>query len=128
MPELSQPWNFAGFSTRNGSERLYDIELVKQDLLNHFYTRIGELDWDPEYGSIIPEILFELQNENSKQIIEEDVRRVIGSDPRIELQKITISEFDHGYNAEVLITYLGRNPSVLMQIEFDQRNFGNEVT
>jgi phage baseplate assembly protein W len=123
MPELSQPWSFAGFSTRNGSERLYDIELIKQDLLNHFHTRRGELDWDPEYGSIIPDILFENQNNTSRNLLEEEVRRIISSDPRIALQELTITEIDHGYQVNAYVNYLGRNPAILMQIEFDNRNF-----
>lgn len=121
--ELQQPWDFSGFSTRNGSERLYDIELVKQDLLNHFFTRLGELDWAPDYGSIIPDMLFETQNDQSKRLIEEDVRRVIATDARIKLIKLQISEFDNGYRVDTLISYLGRNPPITMQIEFDRRNF-----
>jgi len=127
MPELEQPWDFAGCSTRNGeSERLYDIELVQQDLLNHFYTRQGELDWAPNYGSVIPDMLFETRNDRSQNIIEDDVRRIINSDQRVSLQEITVEVLEHGYNVEVVINYLGRNPPILMQIEFDRRNF-NEV-
>lgn len=126
MPELSQPWDFAGFSSRNGSTRLYDIDLVIQDLLNHFYTRLGELDWNPEYGSIIPSILFENQSPNQERLIKADVKRVIKSDPRVSLQSIDIIEQSHGYTVNVSLTYLGQNPPISLQIDFDQRNF--EVT
>jgi len=127
MPELSQPWDFAGFSTRNGSEKLYDIELVKQDLLNHFYTRRGELDWNPEYGSIIMELLFENRTDARRREIENDVKRIIRSDPRIELKKITVTTQEHGYYVDVQITYLGQNPSISLQIDFDERNFNEEA-
>ena len=30
-----------------------DIELIKQDLFNHFYTRQGERLMNPTYGTII---------------------------------------------------------------------------
>ena len=35
---------YKGFSTLAGvkSNQLYDLDLIKQDLINHFYTRKGE--------------------------------------------------------------------------------------
>ena len=35
---------YKGFSTVAGgkSNQLYDLDLIKQDLINHFYTRKGE--------------------------------------------------------------------------------------
>jgi hypothetical protein len=38
---------------------LYDIQLIKQDIINHFHIRQGEKLSDPKFGTIIWDILFE---------------------------------------------------------------------
>ena len=55
-------YKFQGFSTKTNQfypQRLYDIELAKQDLLNEIYTRKGERVMEPEFGSIVWELLFD---------------------------------------------------------------------
>ncbi len=56
---------YNGFSTLNGSKKfkLTDFELVKQDLQNHFGIRKGEKLMNPEFGTIIWDLLFEPLNE-----------------------------------------------------------------
>ena len=125
MAELEQPWDFVGISTANGHEKLYDVELVKADLMNWFSTRKGELDWNPEYGSIIPELIFELQTERVRAEFEADVRTGVATDPRLELLELEVSEIDHGYSASITANYLKQNPPIQFQLNFDQRNFGS---
>ena len=53
---------YRGFSTvSTGTQNftLYDFELIKQDLLNHFYIRKGERLMQPNFGTIIWDMLFE---------------------------------------------------------------------
>ena len=53
---------YRGISTvneANSSFALYDIGLIKQDLLNHFHIRQGEKLENPEFGTIIWDILFD---------------------------------------------------------------------
>jgi phage baseplate assembly protein W len=52
---------YRGLSTlgQNKKFRLTDIELVKRDLLNHFQIRKGEKLMNPNFGSIIWNMLFE---------------------------------------------------------------------
>ena len=60
--EIIKPKTYKGFSTLNsGAEHysLYDFELIKQDLLNHFYIRQGERLMNPEFGTVIWDLLFE---------------------------------------------------------------------
>jgi len=52
---------FVGFSTigrKTGTNVLEDKELAIRDLLNNFYTRRGERLGEPEFGNILPELIF----------------------------------------------------------------------
>ena len=47
---------YRGLSTvnpENTSSTLYDLALIKQDLLNHFHIRQGEKLHNPKFGTII---------------------------------------------------------------------------
>ena len=53
---------YKGFSTLDeiqSSTTLYDIALIKQDIINHFHIRKGEKLSDPNFGTIIWDVLFE---------------------------------------------------------------------
>ena len=72
---------------------LSDIELVKQDLLNHIYTRRGERIMMPTFGTRIPDMPFDPLDDTTLFNIEEDLYTVINYDPRVELR---VDEFGSG--------------------------------
>ncbi|MGZ8924661.1 MAG: GPW/gp25 family protein [Nitrososphaeraceae archaeon] len=74
----------------NKSFVLENVELVKMDLLNHIYTRKGERVYLPNFGTRIPEIIFEPLDQITMDIIEEDLRTVFAFDPRVELLELNI--------------------------------------
>ena len=60
---------YNGFSTVDPDStgfKLYDIQLVKQDIINHFHIRQGELLSNPSFGTIIWDILYEPLTETLK--------------------------------------------------------------
>lgn len=69
----------------NKSFILTDVELVKQDLLNHIFTRRGERVNQREYGTIIQDLLFEPFDDNTVVLVADQVRSVIDFDPRVIL-------------------------------------------
>lgn len=69
----------------NKTFKLRDIELVKLDLLNHIFTKRGERVMLPDFGTIIPEVLFEPLTAELVDAITEEIVRVINYDPRVEL-------------------------------------------
>jgi phage baseplate assembly protein W len=76
---------YKGFSTVNPDNigfQLYDLQIVKQDIINHFHIRQGELLSNPNFGTIIWDILYEPLTESLKQIIAENVTTIINYDPR----------------------------------------------
>lgn len=86
---------FKGFSTVNkqwGNFKLYDIDLAKQDLLNELYTRKGERIMSPDFGSIIWDLLFDPMTDETIQLIQEDMLRMLTKDPRLELKQLNVQE------------------------------------
>jgi phage baseplate assembly protein W len=113
---------YKGFSTLSGGKtnQLYDVELIKQDLINHFYTRKGERVMNPEFGSIIWDMLYEPLDDANKEIIIEDCHRIISSDPRVELDRSNVMEAENGLRIEVGITVMPFNQQATMQLLFER--------
>jgi phage baseplate assembly protein W len=103
---------YRGFSTRAWVEgkntfRIEDVECVKQDLLNHIYTRFGERVHMPGFGTRIPDLVFEPNDPETIQIIIDDITAVMKSDPRVTLDDIRIYSLPNDYAivCVVLLTY-----------------------
>lgn len=116
---------YRGFSTiaePAGSFAMYDIGLIKQDIINHFHIRKGERLERPEFGTIIWDILFDPLTEELKEIIVEDVTTIINFDPRVKVDKVIVSQFESGIQIECELTYLPYNISEQLRFQFDQDN------
>lgn len=74
----------------NKSFKLTDIELIKQDLLNHLFTSKGERVMQPSFGTIIPNLIFEQFDEQIVSIVEEEIIRVFRDDPRVEVISLNV--------------------------------------
>ena len=109
---------YRGFSTKNWrktkSFSLRDIDLVKQDLLNHIYTLKGERVMMPNFGTRIPIITFEPNDEYTRNIIEEDLRTVFNFDPRVKLISLNVMSLPDN-NAIIAV-------ADLLYIEFNVRD------
>jgi len=112
---------YKGFSTVNRSKkfRATDVDLVKQDLINHFSIRKGEKVMQPNFGSIIWSLLFEPMTEHLQQAIVDDVKTIVGYDPRIGLQNITITAQDYGIQIELDLLFIPKNQSATLSLQFD---------
>lgn len=114
---------FRGYSsvgTSFLSPTRYDLDLAKQDLMNHFNTRKGERVMMPEFGSIIWDLLFEPLDDRTKTLIDEDVRQVIKNDPRWQLISVTMSEAPNALNLEVILTYLPADETVQLPLIYNK--------
>lgn len=110
-------------SNESKSFSLYDINLIKQDLLNHFNIRKGEKIYNPNFGSIIWDLIHEPLTENTTEILENDVRQVLRSDPRILVDNITIFEQENGIQIVIEVNFKDYNQLETMVYNFD-RNIG----
>lgn len=70
---------------------LTDIEIVKQDLLNEFQTRLGERVMRPGFGSIVHDLLFDLSDPRTEALVYSDADRIFRNDPRVETREINVS-------------------------------------
>lgn len=119
---------FKGFSTypdpqniRYHDWTLYDLELVKRDLLNHFHTGRGERVMMPEYGCLIWDLLFDPLNEANIELIAEEARRVIDSDSRVKLESMNIKEVTQGLIVNFVLNFEPWGVVENFSVEFDKR-------
>jgi phage baseplate assembly protein W len=116
---------YRGFSTVSKNTQnfaLYDFELIKQDLLNHFYVRQGERLMQPDFGTIIWDLLFEPLTPEVQNLILQNVNQIFNSDPRIQASNIVITPYDTGLQIECSLKYLLYNLQETLQMKFDQAN------
>lgn len=101
---------------------LYDIGLIKQDLVNHFHIRQGEKLENPEFGCIIWDLLFDPLTESLKEAIAQNVTEIVNFDPRVKVDSIIVSQYDSGIQIECELTYLPYNISEQLRFQFDEAN------
>ena len=97
-----------GFSTvgkRFGNFVYEDKELAKRDLTNHFYTRKGERLAYPDFGSILPSLIFEQLDQFITDEVEDDVRAVVAFDPRWILSDLRIEIGDNSITCRLDLIY-----------------------
>jgi phage baseplate assembly protein W len=113
---------YRGFSTidRYKKFRVTDFDLIKQDLINHFNIRKGEKLMNPNFGTIIWNTLFEPLTQETREVIADDVKRIVGYDPRLSVDNITITEKDYGIQIEVDLRYVTTNESGALKLNFDK--------
>jgi phage baseplate assembly protein W len=114
---------YKGFSTVSKDTQsfaLYDLALIKQDIINHFHIRQGERLENPAFGTIIWDTLFEPLTEELKNAIIENVSNIINYDPRVEVNSITVDNYESGIQIECSLVYLPYNISESMRLKFDE--------
>ena len=104
----------------NTSWILYDIALIKQDILNHFHIRQGEKLSDPEFGTIIWDVLFDPLTENLKDAIVQNVTKIVNSDPRVNVNSVIVDSYESGIQVECSLLFLPYNISESMRLQFDE--------
>ena len=118
---------YKGFSTKqylkNKSFVLTDLELVKEDLINHIFTRYGERVRMAQFGTIIPDLTFEPLTEGVVGAVDEELRRVFNYDPRVTLvDMVVIPLYDEASIialADLHYNELRENDRMSLRIEFN---------
>jgi phage baseplate assembly protein W len=116
---------YKGFSTYNRFKkfRLTDYDLAKQDLFNHFHIRKGEKLMNPEFGTIIWDMIFEPFDENVKDLIKSDIETIAGYDPRFTLGEVVVSEYEHGIRIQLELVYRSTDFREVMYLNFNKNTF-----
>lgn len=114
---------YRGFSSVNTDAvdtRLYDFDLVKQDIINQFNTKKGERLMNPNFGSIIWNLLMEPMTDAVRTALSDDINRICNSDPRVIPTQINMREYESGYLLELTLTLNGTDQSSNLRLTFDQ--------
>ena len=97
---------YKGYSSyefdRIKSFKLNDFELVKMDLLNHIFTRRGERVMMPNFGTEIPDLVFEPLDNEMLDTLRDELAYVFDYDPRVETMDLVVTpDYD---NSAVFVT------------------------
>jgi phage baseplate assembly protein W len=131
LPETKKPYTpplsktYRGLSTisnQSGSFALYDLALIKQDIINHFHIRQGEKLERPNFGTIIWDLLFDPLTSEVKSLIVKNVTDIINYDPRVRVNNVVVSEYNSGIQIECELVYLPYNISESLRFQFDKDN------
>lgn len=123
--QTKQSQFYTGYSSVNadalGTTKLYDFDLIKQDIINQFNTRKGERVMNPGFGTIIWDLIFDPFTEDVKRAIASDVSRVANADPRAVATRLFIDEQDYGMLLEITLQYVGTDQTSNMRLSFDKK-------
>jgi phage baseplate assembly protein W len=120
--KLSQFYRgFSSLDSANHSSKMYDFELVKQDIINHFNTRRGQRLMNPKFGTIIWDMMMEPFTSEVRDVIASDINTIVTSDPRVYPLQIDINEYEQGYLIELTIAMKNTNQSAALRLAFDQK-------
>jgi phage baseplate assembly protein W len=115
---------YRGFSTvdsTNYGSKLYDFDLIKQDILNHFNTRKGSRVMNPTFGTIVWDLIMEPLTEHVRELLQQDIEAICSFDPRAYPIQIDISEYEQGYLVEITLAMRNTDESTTMKLVFDQK-------
>ena len=117
-------FRYRGFSSKEFKRnyKLFDAELIKQDLINHFYIRKGEKLENPKFGTIIWDTLFENFTPEIKDAIAKDVEEIINFDKRVKVNSVSIDSTQQGIRIEAEIVILPFNITDTLRVDFDRDN------
>ena len=111
-----------GFSSRSeqSNYKIYDFEVAKQDLINRLSIRKGERVENPEFGTIIYDLLFEQFTDSLKEAVTDDITQNLNADPRIGVEEIRVTEAEHGIAIQASIRYVPLDITEKMQFIFTE--------
>jgi phage baseplate assembly protein W len=112
---------FSSLDSSNTTSKLYDFDLIKQDILNHFNTRKGERLMNPMFGTIIWDLLMEPLTPQTKEALNKDIISICNYDPRVVPTKINLTEYPTGYIIELTLKLKGTDQHSNMRLTFDQK-------
>lgn len=113
---------FIGFNTQGQYKKftLTDSALIKRDLLNAFNIRQGQLPGRPQVGTILWDNLFETQTNETTNAIVNEVQRVAGGDPRLQIANVEIFPQENGILLQIELVIVPSTDAQRLLIFFDQ--------
>lgn len=113
---------FIGFNTQNQFKKftLLDNALIKRDLLNALNIRNGQLVGRPAYGTSLWDNLFENQSADIQRNITQELQRVVGGDPRVQISELQLFPEENGMLIQMELIFVPGTNAESLAIFFDQ--------
>lgn len=128
---LIRPGVYGGVGSTNSQPRigkkfaLSDQNLVIRDLLNALSIKQGDKVGQPTYGTTLWSYLFEPSTQETQQVIEDEIRRVISLDQRIILNSVGVYIQENGVLLQIEMAF---NPfNVATQIDFFLNRYDGSI-
>ena len=80
----------------------------------------GEKLSDPNFGTIIWDVLFEPLTDQTRNLIIKDVSDVINYDPRVSVNQITVDTYESGIQVSCELVYKPYSIVEKLQFQFDE--------
>lgn len=108
----------------NNTLILTDIKLVERNLLNHIFTKKRTRLMMPDFGTNIPDMVFEPLDEDVIESVTSDIESVVAYDPRVRLVSLTVTpDYDiNSLTVNLVLQYIELNviKGMNFNIEFIQ--------
>lgn len=113
---------FIGFNTQGQYKKftLTDSSLIKRDLLNALNIRQGQVPGRPQVGTTLWDSLFDSQSSETEQSITNEIQRVAGGDPRLQISGVEIFPQQNGLLIQIELIIVPSTESERLAIFFDQ--------
>jgi len=95
---------------------LVDSQLVIQDFINAFNIRRGTKVGQPDYGTSLWDFVFEPSTGDVQLRIEDEVMRVAASDPRLDINTISVYPKENGILIELEMSVVPFNQAQLLSV------------
>jgi phage baseplate assembly protein W len=99
--------------------KLVDEQLVIRDFINALNIRQGEKVGQPQYGTTLWSFVFEPNTPDVQFALENEIRRVASTDPRIILDYVKAYPQENGILLEVQMAIAPFNQALILSVFFD---------
>ena len=114
---------YRGFSTIGSdfaTPTVTDFMVAKTDLQNSLNVRQGERLMRPEFGCLVWDMLYEPFTDELYDELIQNITNIGNSDPRLELQQIQPTSYEHGIQISMILRYIPTDQVEQMLYTFNQ--------
>ena len=114
---------YRGFSTIGSdfaTPTVTDFMAAKTDLQNSLNVRQGERIMRPDFGCLVWDMLYEPFTAELYEDLIENITNIGNSDPRLELQQIQPTSYEHGIQISMMLRYIPTDQVEQMLYTFNQ--------
>lgn len=122
MAQVIRKTLYRGYQSIGGRKinRLYDTDLIIQDLFNIVNTRKTERVRNANYGSILFDMIFEMKTDINVAVIYQEIERILNTEPRVKTLGITVNtDNDYEIIIEADLLYIGDENQFSFVTRFD---------